>query len=203
MTVTGADVRSAANSVVDLLTPVIDAAAWDRPAGALTWSCHRTLAHMPDCLYWYAANLARRSIRSVGSPDIATEAVTELVDMITSSAELLAIAVEAADEAARGWHPAGIADRSGFAAMGCDELLVHAYDVAVGLGLTYAPPPDVAARVTRRLFPWAPDDAEAWPALLWANGRSPLGDTPAPGEEWVWHCAPLAEWNGTIPSWSG
>ncbi|MGH2728617.1 MAG: hypothetical protein ACRDKS_16725, partial [Actinomycetota bacterium] len=59
---------------------------------------------------------------------------------------------------------------------------------------------DVCARVLARLFPWAPRDAEPWAALLWANGRAPLGDRPRQSGEWVWHCKPLAEWDGTDPS---
>jgi hypothetical protein len=88
-----------------------------------------------------------------------------------------------------------VSNRSGFAAMGCDEVLVHGADLAAAFGLTYDPPRDVCERVLRRIFPWAPADAEPWAALLWANGREPLGDVPTE-RRWLWHCAPLDEWDG-------
>jgi uncharacterized protein (TIGR03083 family) len=203
--VTGDDVRAAGASVVELLTPVIDSADWERTAGVLEWTCRHALAHLVDCTYWYAGNLVRRSTSSVGSPDVVgtVTPVAELVDMITSAAELLALAVDNADDGARGWHPAGMADRSGFAAMGCDEMLVHAYDITSGLALTYDPPGAVVERTLRRLFPWVPTDADPWTALIWANGRAPLGDVAPPGIDWQWHCAPLDEWDGTIPRWTG
>jgi hypothetical protein len=93
-------------------------------------------------------------------------------------------------------HEWGLADPSGFAAMGCAELLLHTGDVAAAGGLSWTPPGTLADAVLARLFPWAPTDAEPWAALLWATGRGPL-----PGREpvtsWRWHCAPLEEWDGT------
>jgi hypothetical protein len=90
-----------------------------------------------------------------------------------------------------------MADASGFAAMGCDEILVHGYDLATGLDLAYDPPAAAAEATLRRLFPWAPTDTDPWATLLWANGRAALGEQP-PEKRWLWQCAPLAEWNGEI-----
>ena len=85
-----------------------------------------------------------------------------------------------------------MADSTGFAAMGCDELLVHTRDAATGLGLDFEPPEVLSGLIVRRLFPWAPKDAEPWPALLWANGRRDL-----PGAQrqvdWHRHAAPLTD----------
>ena len=117
-----------------------------------------------------------------------------LLESTRSAAALLALAVDGADDNARGWHPFGIADRSGFAAMGCDEILVHGHDIASGLGVAYAPPADVAERTLRRLFPWAEAGDDAWRALLLANGRAV--DDVAADADWLWHCAPLAGWDG-------
>lgn len=188
--VTGADVRAAANAFTETLAPAVTG-DWDQPAGTLTWSCHQTLAHVVDCLFWYASNLARRSTSVAASPDVtAATPVDELIDSTRSGGELLAVVVDVADEAARGWHSFGIADRSGFAAMGCDEVLVHGFDITAGLGLGYRPPFDVAERTLRRLFPSAPTDTDPWATLLWANGRQALGDRPPP-RRWRWRCDPL------------
>jgi hypothetical protein len=112
---------------------------------------------------------------------------------------VLARVVDGASPADRGAHDWGPADASGFAAMGCAELLLHAGDVADALGVTaWAPPSAVVAATRARLFPWAPADADPWLALRWATGRGEL-----PGSEpvttWRWHCAPLSEWDGTQP----
>ena len=161
-----------------------------------------TLAHMVDCLNWYAALLARRSTGDVEVPEAAALGPSQLVDALRSGAAVLAAAVAAADADDRAWHPFGIADRCGFAAMGCDELLVHGFDLAGGLGhqgaaLLYEPPNELTERVVRRLFPWSPDDEESWATLLWANGRAALGDRP-PETKWLWQCAPLTEWDGEV-----
>lgn len=197
----GVDVVTAAES----LAVAVDVAAgsadpWAGSAGILEWDCRSTFAHVVDCLNWYAANLARRSTRDVEIPELPVQSdPLFMVDAFRSSAAVLAAVVDSAGPDDRGWHPYGIADRTGFAAMGCDEVLVHAWDLAAGLGFEYQPPPEVVALVVRRLFPWAPaaDQADPWDALLWANGRIPLGDQP-PETKWLWHCAPLETWDGQI-----
>ena len=159
-------------------------------------TCRRTLAHVVDCLVWYAAHLARRTSGDVEVPEMDRNATAPvLLDALRSGGALLAAVVERADPTDRGWHPFGIADRSGFAAMGCDEALIHGADIAAGLGvgLDPAPPSVLCERVLRRLFPWAPEGVDPWDALLWANGRQPLGDRPS-DHRWLWHCAPLVEW---------
>ncbi len=191
------DVRVTFTSVADMLEQAApDDERWDAPAGAIDWSCRFTLAHIADCGTWYGANLARRSTRIVECGEHSpTATVPILIDALRSSGALLAAAVIAAAPEDRGCHPFGMADRSGFAAMGCDEVIVHGLDLATTLGLAFDPPRDVCERVLRRLFPWAPAAAEPWAALLWANGRAPLGDLEAESL-WLWHCAPLAEWDG-------
>lgn len=183
------------------LAPAIPNEGWDGPAGQLEWSCHYTLAHIVDALFWYAANAVRGQTVEAASPDVPPEMPLEqLVDAVRSGSELLAFVVERLGPDARGFHGDGIADRSGFASMGCDEMLIHAYDIAGGLGLAFEPPMDVAERTLRRLFPWAPADGDPWAMLLWANGRQSLGDR-APETDWLWQCAPLADWDGEIRRW--
>jgi uncharacterized protein (TIGR03083 family) len=197
--VTVDDVLVAVTAVAGMLDePAADAARWDRRAGDLDWPCRDTLAHVANCVTWYAANLARRSTRIVGVGEMSPSASPpDLVDALRSGGALLAAAVKAAEPGDRGCHPFGIADRSGFAAMGCDEVIVHGADLAAGLGIEFHPPREVCEHVVRRLFPWAPAAAEPWAALRWANGRAPLGERP-PERRWLWQCAPLDEWDGNI-----
>ncbi|MQA33776.1 hypothetical protein [Modestobacter roseus] len=125
----------------------------------------------------------------------------ELADVLTqlrAATEVLARVVDASAPGERGFHDWGLADGSGFAGMGCAELLLHAGDVALDRQLAWTPPPELAGAVRARLFPCAPADADPWAALLWATGRGEL-----PGREPVtsrrWHSAPLDEWDGTRP----
>jgi hypothetical protein len=63
-----------------------------------------------------------------------------------------------------------MADASGFAALACDEMLLHTSDITASLGVGFDPPRQVCARVLARLFPWAPHDQDAWGGPA-ANGR--------------------------------
>lgn len=151
---------------------------------------------------WYAAQLAAPGSTRLRVDyrvhDDATN--TELLDLFEAAAATLAQVARAAPADVRGYHSAGMADPTGFLAMGCDEILVHTWDAARGLGVAFAPQEGLADRVLRRLFPWAQLDAPPWQALLWANGRVDiLGQPQRPGPDWAWHCAPLDEWNGTVP----
>jgi uncharacterized protein (TIGR03083 family) len=193
------DLRHAAALCRIALEPAA-ARDWGMPAGDLTWSCRQTLDHMVSALVYYAGQLATGAPERVPRARTAdtTSPPAELLGGLETAAAILAAVVRGVPPGARGFHPAGRADGSGFVAMGCTEMLVHANDIARGLGLALAPPPDLAARVLGRLFPWAPQDADPWATLLWACGRAPLGDRPRQAPDWYWHCAPLSEWDGQV-----
>jgi len=175
---------------------------WAVQAGELTWDVRKTVTHMSDAVGWYAAHLALQSPQRLRFDFLAHRDATnaELLDVLDAAAATLAQVARAAPPGARAFHTAGMADTCGFLAMGCDEILVHGWDAVRGLGGEFAAPADLAEPVLRRLFPWAPTDASPWHALLWANGRADLpGQPERPGPDWIWHCAPLDEWDGTVP----
>ena len=93
----------------------------------------------------------------------------------------------------------GTADASGFAAMACDEILIHTRDAGTGLGADFEPAADLAGRILARLFPWYEPVPDPWSALLHANGRIALPGRVHQAEQWRWHCAPLTEWDGSEP----
>lgn len=167
---------------------------WDRPIPEMTWTVRQVVAHISDVLLWYSTDL------SAGTAELSTmdlkvrptEDPERLIATLTAFSNTLAYVVDGVPPGVRGFHPDGLADGTGFAAMGCDELLVHTRDAATGLGLEFEPPEVLSRLVLRRLFPAAPKDADPWQALLWANGRIEL-----PGRarqvDWHRHSAPLSE----------
>lgn len=192
------DLRRAVLAVSDALAPHVEA-DWSVKAGDLDWSCRMTLEHQIDALLWYAGNLAmlstkrREDVRD-GDPN---GSIARLLDALVSSGHILARVAEATPPGGRGYHGAGMADATGFIAMGCDETLVHANDVCMGLGVEFRPPDDICERMVPRLFPWAPEHDDPWERLLWCNGRLGLPDRPRLGPEWDWWSAPVDEWDGT------
>ena len=194
------DLSATADGCVAALAPLLDR-DWDVAAGDLEWTCRQTIEHV--CGLAYAPLLAARATDfrplvltvATGAP------IDDLLHTMHVMARVLAEVARAAPSSTRAYHVAGMADPSGFVAMGMDELLVHSADIAAGLGAPYAPDERLVTLVLERLFPWAPDGVDPWTALRWANGRLDLPGAPSPGESWVWHCAPLEEWDGTIPRW--
>jgi hypothetical protein len=157
-------------------------------------------SHLTTVLVWYAHDLAAgpEPTNAFRVEPVPTAGYPERLRQLGAAAEVLARTVDAAGPGERGRHDWGLADASGFAAMGCVELLVHAGDVAEALALRWAPPAELADAVLARLFPWAEPGDDPAAALRWATGRAALpGLEPVTG--WRWHCAPLDEWDGTQP----
>ncbi len=202
------DLRRAATLGRAALEPALDR-DWTTLAREMEWTCRRTLDHIPDALVFYAGQLATRAserrppVRN-GDP---ARSVAELLDVLEAAAAVLAAVAEAAPAGARAFHAAGMADPEGFLAMGCAEILLHTDDIVAALGVPFEPPADLCARVGRRIFPWAPIEADPWDALRWAGGRIALPGHDRLDDSWWWHCAPLAEWDGAVkrrtapPAW--
>jgi len=193
---TGSDVLAAAGACHDFLRGSAGA-DWAVPVPGLDFSVGSVVAHAANGPLWYALDLWG------GAGDDAAFDVkvrrdasnAALLVSLRSAARVCAASVDAAPPEIRGFHPAGSPDPAGFAAMACDELLVHTDDAARGLGLVFSPDRGLAGRVLGRLFPWHAPGDDPWRTLLWANGRADLSGQPRQ-EDWAWHCAPLSEWDG-------
>jgi hypothetical protein len=199
VTVGGDDVRAALRSASGLFARVPDATL---PVPVVEADAGRVVAHVTECLTWYAHDLVAGPFATAGF-ELTRRAGADWQEQrrqLAASGEVLARVVDGASPADRGAHVWGRADAAGFAAMGCAELLLHAGDVDDALGGTgWTPPVAVVAAVRDRLFPEAPVDADPWAALRWATGRGDL-----PGRDrvttWRWHAAPLDEPDGTSPT---
>ena len=193
------DVVDAAETAYALFATLVDL-DWSATAGELDWDCRQTLEHVTTVQIFLASNAANQTRSRLpgartNNPD---QSIAELVTVHRALANVLAAVLRSMPQDARGFHPAGLADRHGFAAMACTETIVHAYDIAQGLGLDFQPPQDIAAKALARLFPWVQDQGDPWQALLYATGRQPLGDRERQAPNWWWHCAPLSQWDGTV-----
>ncbi len=190
----GDEVDEAVASMVALLRPVVDRDWAGVNAGLLEWSCRLTAEHVASDLIAYAGQLAGLAqsawvpfeITLDGSEDgLDPTDNAGALDVITATGALLTAAVRTAPRHVRAFHPYPFrsANREGFAAMGVAEVILHAHDIAEGLGLPYEPPAQLAEFVLTRIFPHVQPGPDRWQTLLWATGRTNL-----PGR------APLAEW---------
>jgi hypothetical protein len=195
MTVTADDLDGAVSAVVAALRPAADR-DWSAQAGTLEWDCWHTAEHIGDCLLSYAGQLAvrpaARYVRFLASAD-ADASPAEVLEFAEAGGRILAATVRTAPRQARAYHPTGMADPEGFAAMGCVEALVHGHDIARGLGVSLDPPGGICGGVLERLFPEAAAglaDTDPWAALQWAAGRAELPGRPQ-RQQWRWHGARL------------
>jgi hypothetical protein len=175
----GADLQATARAAAGLLSTVPDFSAQVPVMGA---DVRRVVQHIATCLQWYAHDLVAGPTESPGPmptwpPDAAP---ADLVRELGISAELLARVVALAGPADRAFHPWGVADPSGMAAIGIAEIVLHTDDVASALGLPWSPPVGPVTGTLARLFPDAPADGDPWTAMRWASGRGDL-----PGRERV------------------
>ncbi|MDA0799111.1 MAG: hypothetical protein O2826_12220 [Chloroflexi bacterium] len=174
---------------------------WEVLAGTLEWTCRRTLDHLIDGAVFYSCQVANEATKRLppirmGNPDASVE---DLLTTIGSVAHILASTLRSASPEGRAFHPAGMADRTGFAAMSCVELLVHTFDIASGLGIEFAAPQELCERVIRRLSPWITElGPDAFATLLWSTGRVAIEGQDDVASDWYWQCAPLSEWDGTV-----
>jgi hypothetical protein len=197
VTVTADDLDAAISSVASALSPATGR-DWRATAGTGEWDCWHTAEHLGDCLMSYAAQViarpATRYVRFLATADKdATPA--EVLEFAVTGAGILSAAVRTTAPSVRAYHPSGMADPAGFAAMGCVEALVHGEDIARGLDVAVDPPRDLCARVVSRMFPHTCADlseTDPWTALLWATDRIELADRPRQ-QGWRWRGKPLDE----------
>jgi uncharacterized protein (TIGR03083 family) len=188
MTIRPDSVEAAAAVVVAALRPGIDA-DWSVRAGDLEWTVDRTIAHMTGAPAKYAFYLSSRSTRFVAVrvwPE-ADATRQERLEAIEACAAALAGVAATAPKDVFGFHVSGMRNAAQFLAMGCEELLVHTYDVTCGLGLPYEPPEDLCRLVIEYMYPGQQEQRPVWPFLVWLSGRrhpaaTGWGEPPQPEE---------------------
>jgi hypothetical protein len=163
--------------VVDFLLPFADA-DWSVQAGTLEWDVDQTIAHMAGLMAKHTLYLASQSPRFIPVKTPAWEGVPQRtrIDAITDLARGEVQVARHAPVGAIAYHVSGMQSAESYVAAGCEELLVHTYDVASGLDTPFNPSDVLCRPVLRTLHPDAAGDAKPWPTLLWLNNR-PHPDT--------------------------
>lgn len=191
MGVTPEALERTAEVVVTALRPAIGR-DWSRRAGTLEWSVETTIAHMAGGMAKHLVYLMSGSPRFIAVAPRAWPDATqdELLDAIVGCAAAMANAARQSPLGAAGFHVTGMKDAEAFLAMEVVDLLVHAEDVAQGLGLNFDPPDDLCEIALDSGHPDQAGRRPAWPALLWLWGRPhpittswgdpPVGRSPSP-----------------------
>lgn len=163
---------------------------WAVPAGPVEWSCLATADHAVDCVFAPAFFLASRRVDAypeVGGDLRLGAAATPLllVESLQLATRVLVAVVRDAERDAQAiifQRPEAITGApADFLPRAALELLLHAHDVSVGLGVPFEPPVDACRRLREHTRPWpmwslvwhelaATDDP--WGDLLAASGRA-------------------------------
>jgi len=201
MTPEAEDVRTVGDDLMAHFSKMSDA-SWDVPAHHLEWTCWETAAHIVSSLGCYAMQISGRTPpqgwielaetppQQPDGPELIiypdrTTGTHGMVSCLDAAAGLLSAVVAVTPASRRAFHPYGISDVSGFAAMGILEAVVHGYDVLAVQAGDYQPDDIPIVRVLDRLFPHAPRTSDPWHDLLRATGRTPE----TRGQPWRWDSA--------------
>jgi len=128
-----------------------------------------------------------------GDPSLSA---ADLLDAFRSGSGILAVVLVGFGENERVFHPSGLADRTGWIGMACSEILVHTADVTRVVAGPKSTIDSLTQAVVDRVLPCAPREFDGWDRLMWATGRSALGEIPPEPADWWWQSAPLTEWDG-------
>jgi hypothetical protein len=166
------DVVAAAMTAEAALRPVVSS-DWSVRAGPLEWDVEQTITHMIGGPAKYTLYLASQSEHFIALsmarwPDATNE---EIIDSIVPLAAGLAAVAAVTPAGVRAYHVTGPSSALDYIGRACVELLVHADDALAGLGVAFAPSPDLCQRVLAQCYPDAAGLGNPWHGLLTASGR--------------------------------
>lgn len=146
---------------------------WSANAGTLEWSCQKTADHAFDATLAVGFFLASR--RQDRYPDwgelfsVGADATPEQYAEAIAVAGRLVAGVSAHTppdvQAILMRNPAVVAPPSDFPPRAALEAILHGHDVAQGLGVSFAPPADVCARLRDHTKDWRHWQGGVWPPL--------------------------------------
>jgi len=159
-------------------------ADWSRPAGTLEWSCWTTAEHLVDCEFSYALFLASRCQDAYPKfaeldalPDASPADLLDGLRAVTTMLHAVIVTTEPTARSIIRMRPPTTGTPLEFAARGALEMILHAHDIATGLGVAFDPPTDLCHRLWTSTRDWFPDDVvvatdDPWSDLLARSGRA-------------------------------
>src|SRR3954451_18616705 len=177
------DFQALSRLVVDAWRAGLDR-DWSVPAGTLEWSCLQTADHTVDCVFSYALFLASRredAYPPFGELHALPQATpADIVNGLQAVSTMLWAVVATAEPDARAvilMRPHETGGPDDFAARGALEMVLHAHDVCIGLGIAFRPPQDICERLRDHTRDWpqraaVEPTADAWGDLLERSGRA-------------------------------
>jgi hypothetical protein len=157
---------------------------WSVTAGTLEWSCFTTADHTIDCVFSYAFFLAsRRQDRYPNFTELHAlpgASPTDLLYGLQGACIMLSSVIRTAAPDVRAiirYRPQPeTGSPADFAARGAHELILHAYDVCIGLGIAFDPPRELCQRLRDHTSDWPyqrtiEQTDDPWSDLLERSGR--------------------------------
>ena len=165
---------------IDALNEVVEA-DWTTRAGALDWSCWRTVDHMVDCLFSYAMQIgAREESGYLPFEELHAKPDATPLDLVAGLRSVTALLVAIVrDSPGTVTASDGVLDLSlsDWCARAAYELVLHTHDVVLGLGRDLDPPLELCTVILESDALWMLDREQAkggsdpWAALLLGSGR--------------------------------
>jgi len=127
--VTAIDVTAAAAHCTQFLSGSLDA-DWSAPVPGMAWTIAQAVAHVSEGLLMYAVDLSSGP-REITTLDVRVKPESSsaaLIAMLVATARVVATVIAATPPDVLGFHPWGSAGPEGYAAMSCDEMLIHTDD---------------------------------------------------------------------------
>ncbi len=148
---------------------------WSVRAGPLDWDVDQTISHLiaaPAKYTLYLASRCEHFIAFAVQRWPAGEATNaEVIDSLVPIATGLANVAAITPPQVRAFHVTGPSSAADYVGRACVEVLVHTDDALGGLGMSFAPPPDLCGRVLAQQYPAAAGTGNPWHDLVAATGR--------------------------------
>jgi len=152
---------------------------WTAQAGTVEWTCLATADHAVDCVWspvYFLGSRRTDHYPEVGMDVTLGDAATpeRLVESLEIATRVLGALVRDSPANLRAIifkRPTSLLGSPfDFPPRAAMELILHAHDVCLGLGVEFEPPPPLCHRLREHTRPWP----------MWTNAWNGLGDTEDP-----------------------
>lgn len=154
---------------------------WSAQAGTVEWTCLRTADHAVDCVWapvFFLASRRQDRFSGIGDMALGDGANPErLVDSLVMATRVLSAVVRDTPAEIRSVifrRPELLLGAPpDYAPRGAMELILHAHDVCLGLGIEFEPDAELCRRLREHTRPWP----------MWTVSWNGLGETDDPWQD--------------------